>query len=256
MPAAAQRALFPRGLAQPAGGFRFGADTLLLAAFASAHLKPHKGLTGLDLGTGCGAAAIGLLLLRPELDLRLTGIDTGPESLACAGQNVLNLDLAPHYQPLLADVQDHHAPGCGYHFALSNPPFRRPGTGRTCPEAARHRARFEGPGGFAAFAACAARNLRPGGQLFLVHLAERLPELLCTLQDAGLHPRRLVPVQGQVEKPPRLVLIQAMRGGGTGLDFHCPLVLYGPDGALTAEAAAFCPFFSVNPLRHAPNSPA
>lgn len=255
---AARRARFPRGLAQPAGGFRFGADTLLLAAFAAQALKAPKAgaaLTGLDLGTGCGAASIGLLLLRPELSLRLTGIDTGPEMIAAAGENACALGLADRFTPLLADALDHRAPApCD--FALANPPFRVRGTGRACPDENRDRARFEGAGGFAAFAACAGRNLRRGGTLFLVHLAERLPELLAGLAAAGLHTRRLLPVQGRADADARLVLLAAVRGGGTGLALLRPLVLYGPDNALTPEALAFCPPLAANPRRGEGNAAA
>lgn len=254
MPDAAQRrALFPRGLAQPAGGFRFGADTLLLAAFAAANLKPGRvgqTLAGLDLGCGCGAAGLGLLLLRPDLGLRLTGIDTGPEMVGCAAKNAQDLDLAAQYAPLPTDVRDWRAPAPGLDFALANPPFRVPGTGRGCPDPDRDRARFEGPGGFAAFAACAGKNLRRGGQLFLVHLAERLPGLICTLAAAGLETRRLLPVQGRADAPPRLALILAVRGGGAGLGLDCPLILYDAQGSLTPQAAAFCPHLAANPSRN------
>ncbi|MDP2848509.1 MAG: methyltransferase [Humidesulfovibrio sp.] len=249
--AAHRRARFPRGLAQPEGGFRFGADTLLLSAFAHAHLKPGHALTGLDLGTGCGAASIGLLLLRPDAPLRLTGIDTGPEMIAAAQQNAEALDLSERFTPLLADAQDYSAPNAKVDFALANPPFRAPGTGKACPDNNKHRARFEGPGGFAAFAACASRNLRKGGHLFLVHLAERLPELICALDAAGLNTRRLLPVQGSWDKPPRLALVLAVRGQGHGLTLDCPLALYTPQGKLTAEAIAFCPHLAANPSRNA-----
>ena len=109
--AAARRALFPRGLAQPAGGFRFGADTLLLSAFAASSLPsaPARGakpLTGLDLGTGCGAASLGLLLLRPDLDLTLLGLDSGPEMVDAAGENARALGLDGRFRAELADVQD------------------------------------------------------------------------------------------------------------------------------------------------------
>jgi len=246
--AALRRARFPRGLAQPEGGFRFGADTLLLAAFAHANLKPGKALTGLDLGTGCGAASFGLLLLRPVDPLRLTGIDTGPEMIDAAKANAAALGLA-QFTPLLADVQDYRSTGAGFDFVLANPPFRVPGTGKACPDDGRHRARFEGPGGFAAFAACAGRNLRAGGRLFLVHLAERLPELLRTLAEAGLNTRQLLPVQGLAGKPPRLVLLMAVRGGGEGLSLDCPLILYTAQGELTPEALGFCPHLAANPCR-------
>lgn len=248
--AALRRGRFPRGLAQPEGGFRFGADTLLLAAFAHANLKPGKPLAGLDLGTGCGAASIGLLLLRPNDPLRLTGIDIGPEMVAAAHVNAAALGLE-RFSPLLADANDYRPAGPGYDFVLANPPFRAPGTGKACPDDGRHRARFEGPGGFAAFAACAGRCLRVGGRLFLVHLAERLPELMRGLTEAGLNTRLLLPVQGRADKPPRLALLMAVRGGGEGLCLERPLILYTPHGELTQEARIFCPHLAANPSRKA-----
>jgi len=260
----ARRELFPRGLLQPAGGFRFGADTLLLSAFAARSLGTRRGraakpLAGLDLGTGCGAASLGLLLLRPDLDLALTGIDSGPEMVDAATQNARALGLAGRYRAELADVGDFRRTGSGAAFdlALANPPFRKHGTGRVCADAARNRARFEGVGGFAAFAACAASALRSRGRLFLVHLAERLPELLRVLEDAGLAPRRVLPVQGRLGQAPRLVLLDCLRLGpkhqqGLGLagfSLLAPLVLYAEDGSLTPEAAEFCPPLATNPRR-------
>jgi tRNA1Val (adenine37-N6)-methyltransferase len=256
----ARRGLFPRGLTQPAGGFRFGADTLLLSAFAARSLPPagargRKALTGLDLGTGCGAASLGLLLLRPDLDLGLTGIDSGPEMVQAAAENAGALGLDGRFRAELADVRDFRRPGSGpgFDLALANPPFRTCGTGRTCADEARNRARFEGPGGLAAFAACAARCLRPRGRLFLVHLAERLPELLRVLADAGLEPRRALPVPGRARQAPRLVLLDCLRGGrrsgGAGFALLAPLVLYALDGSLTPEAAGFCPPLTTNPRR-------
>ena len=272
----ARRELFPRGLAQPAGGFRFGADTLLLSAFAARSLPPvaargAKTLTGLDLGTGCGAASLSLLLLRPDLDLALLGLDSGPEMVDAAMENARALGLDGRFRAELADVQDFRrlrsdlgsgsgfGPGFGpgFDLALANPPFRTCGTGRTCADEARNRARFEGPGGFAAFAACAARSLRPRGRLFVVHLAERLPELLRVLEDAGLAVRRALPVQGRLGQAPRLVLLDCLRqglkngprGGRAGFALLAPLVLYAPDGSLTAEASSFCPPLATNPRR-------
>ncbi len=254
------RQRFPRGLAQPAEGFRFGADTLLLAAFAARHLPnpktaaaPASGtlqingqaqIKGLELGIGCGAASLGLLLLRPDLDLRLIGIDTGPEMAAAARRNAEALDFSDRLHVEEADVSAYH--GNGAHLVFSNPPFRLPGTGRAAATPEKDRARFEGPGGFAAFAQCAARSLRPGGMFCLMHLAERLPSLLRDMQDTGLGPELLLPVQGVTGKPARLVLLLARRGGRGGLALEPPLVLYGPDGALSAEAEAFCPFLATN----------
>jgi len=249
--AATLRASFPRGLAQPEGGFRFGVDTLLLSAFAAARIKPSRGgapVTGLDMGCGCGAASFGLLLLRPGLPLVLRGIDTGPEMVDAANANANALGLAPRFAAQLADVEEFRA-APPLDFALANPPFRAPGTGRACPSAARDRARFEGPGGFAAFAHCAGRNLRRGGALFLVHLAERLPEVITALAQAGVPVRELLPVQGRAEADPRLALLAAAKGGGASLTLLRPLVLYEQENALTLQALAFCPHLAVNARR-------
>ena len=210
-----------------------------------------------------GAASFGLLLLRPDLDLRLTGIDSGPEMVGAAAENACALGFSERFQAGLADVQDYcrsgrrAGAGPGFDLALANPPFRPCGTGRTCAGSARNRARFEGPGGFQAFAACAARNLRPHGKLFLVHLAERLPELLRVLEDAGLAPRRALPVQGTLGQAPRLVLLECLnqtrRGGQhrgrAGFALLAPLQLYAQDGSLMPEAAGFCPPLATNPRR-------
>jgi tRNA1Val (adenine37-N6)-methyltransferase len=256
--AQARRAFFPRGLVQPKNGFRFAADTLLLAAFAAQDLSGRRRLRGLDMGCGCGAASLGLLLLRPELDMTLDGIDTNPEMVACAAQNARALGLEERFAPLLADAADHRA-GCNSapcDFALANPPFRRPGTGRACPDPERGRARFEGPEGFDPFAACAARNLRTRGKLFLLHLSERLPEIFAALSAHGLEPKRLLPVQGHPGQAPRLSLVLAMRAAAPGLDLRPPLVLYGPNGDISPQALAFCPQLAANARRSVIPTPA
>lgn len=59
------RALFPRGLHQPQDSYRFGADALLLAAFAAESLASLPGAAPrkvVELGSGCGAALLGLCL--------------------------------------------------------------------------------------------------------------------------------------------------------------------------------------------------
>ena len=61
------RQLFPRGLEQPEGSLRFGADALLLAAFAARYVESLNAsrqahLTAAELGCGCGAALLGLAL--------------------------------------------------------------------------------------------------------------------------------------------------------------------------------------------------
>ena len=77
-PCHSARRLFPRGLEQPEGSLRFGADALLLAAFAARHVeglsasvksRQQGGLTAAELGCGCGAALLGLASFWQGVDL-------------------------------------------------------------------------------------------------------------------------------------------------------------------------------------------
>ena len=64
------RALFPRGLHQPQDSYRFGADALLLAAFAAESLASLPGTAPrkvAELGRGCGAAQIGRASCRERV---------------------------------------------------------------------------------------------------------------------------------------------------------------------------------------------
>ena len=66
------RALFPRGLHQPEDSYRFGADALLLAAFAAENLASLPGAAPrkvAELGSGCGAALLGLWQLTTAVGL-------------------------------------------------------------------------------------------------------------------------------------------------------------------------------------------
>lgn len=72
----AARALFPRGLRQPEDSYRFGADALLLAAFAAESLASLPGTAPravAELGSGCGAALLGLCLRLPSATTGTTG---------------------------------------------------------------------------------------------------------------------------------------------------------------------------------------
>ncbi|MBO4793960.1 MAG: hypothetical protein J5556_05260, partial [Deltaproteobacteria bacterium] len=60
----AARKAFPSGLFQPAGSYRFAADSLALAAFGRRFL-PEGAARFADLGTGCGVVGLALLLEAP-----------------------------------------------------------------------------------------------------------------------------------------------------------------------------------------------
>lgn len=103
----AQR-IFPRGLEQPEGSFRFSIDALLLASFTRVGGVRHMA----DLGTGCGVAGIALCLQHKGL--RGIGIEIDTRLVQAAKQNVSVLGLEERFSIVHADVtafraQKHHS---------------------------------------------------------------------------------------------------------------------------------------------------
>ncbi len=97
------RAHFPAGLEQPEGSLRFGADALLLAAFAARHLEQHsvphpqsqpvsQPVSVAELGSGCGAALLALVLRCPQV--AGLGLEREEALVLAARRNAALLGLA------------------------------------------------------------------------------------------------------------------------------------------------------------------
>ena len=241
----AARAAFPRGLSQPESGFRFSLDALLLAAFAGRGQVRGRVL---DLGTGCGVVGLAMALDHP--DFFGLGLDVNPDMAVHAARNARTLGLEDRFAFVEGDVR---SPGClkpeSVDLVVCNPPYREPGTGRTCPDEGRTTARFEGGAGLEDFVRAASFAVRNRKPCVFIHLAERLDDLLALMRASGLRPKEALFIHPRSESPARLVLVRALKNGGPGLDVSAPLFLHeakGSDTRLTGQALSFCPRLACN----------
>jgi tRNA1Val (adenine37-N6)-methyltransferase len=205
-------------------------DSLALAAFA-----PCRGKT-VDLC--CGAGLIGLLLCRRDSRVQVTGVDCAAEACAEATQNVAQNALSARFSVVCGDVRD-----CGDWFpagcfdgAVANPPYHA--VGAHSPNAARDTAHFGLP--LPDLCRAAGYLVRTGGSFSLVYPAARLAELFHALADAGFSPKRIQLIRHTAAHAPSLVLVDARRCGGVGLQFESDLILYDADGTETAAYRAVC----------------
>ena len=102
-------------------------------------------------------------------------------------------------------------------YTSSNPPYYPPGSGRLRKEDSLSLARSELCCPLDALCAAAARALRWGGRLYLVHKPERLADLMVFLRAARLEPKRLRFVRHSAASAVSLVLLEARLGGKPGL---------------------------------------
>ena len=215
----------------PDAQFRVSTDSMVLADFCR-----DAGGRGLDLGCGCGT--LGLLLLGSGAAGSVCGIEIQPEAARQAEENAQRNGLADRFSVVCGDLRQAHAqiPAGSFDFAVSNPPYYPPGSGRLRKEDSLSLARSELCCPLDALCAAAARALRWGGRLYLVHKPERLADLMVFLRAARLEPKRLRFVRHSAASAVSLVLLEARLGGKPGLQIEPELVLYGPDGS---ESDAF-----------------
>lgn len=124
----AARARFPAGLFQPPDGYHFGEEAILLAAFCAKFWPRAK--TAADLGAGCGAALLGLLLLLENA--RGLGIERKQELVERAIKNAALLDLPAEF--VCADLAGKNPLpkifAGKFDLTLTNPPWRGENSGR------------------------------------------------------------------------------------------------------------------------------
>ena len=69
----------------------------------------------------------------------------------------------------------------------------------------------------------------------MVHRPRRLIEIIQTMKQHGLEPKRMKMVHPFVDKEANMVLIEAVRGGKSMIKVEAPIVVYREPGVYTQE---------------------
>lgn len=210
---------------QPRAGYRFSMEPVLLTSFVN--LKSPKRIA--DFGAGSGV--MGLLLARRFKRARVTLVEMQGALYDLCVSNIEENGLDGRVEALRLDIKKMRSDLSGFDVVVSNPPFRKPGTGRISPkgEGQRASARHEKDLPLSELCASAARALRGRGRFYLVHHPERLVELIDSLRAARLEPKRLRFVHGRLGLEARMILLESVRDGKPGMRVDPPLYIYKED---------------------------
>lgn len=220
-------------LYQSRKGYRVSLDTLLLAHFA----RVKRGEKIVDLGTGNGV--LPLILNRRYPNAEIVGVELQAAMVERAAKN-LRLNCQPtRLQIVHGDVRaiERVGPAGGFDAAVSNPPFRKPNSGRLSPDDERRLARHEIQGNLSDFVRAANYLLRARGRLAMVYPSLRAVDLLAEMRRVGIEPKRLRPVHSFKQSEAALILVEGVKGGRSGLEIAPPLVVYRGRQRYTEEAA-------------------
>lgn len=211
--------------------FCFGMDAVLLSGFA----QVKEGECAIDLGTGNGI--IPILLSAKTEGKHFTGLEIQPENVDIAGRSVQYNHLEEKISIVQGDIKTASADfgKATFDVVTSNPPYMLGNHGLVNPDSAKAIARHEVMCTFEDVAREAAALLKPGGRFYLVHRPFRLAEIIVTLKEHKLEPKRMKLVHPFIDKEPNMVLIESVRGGKPRMTVEAPLIVYKEQGVYTDE---------------------
>ena len=208
--------------------FMFGTDSVLLSDFA----RVKKNTAVLDIGTGTGVICF-LLYARCDT-AKYTGIDIQRRSIELAEKSRKLNGIERNMEFICTDLKDFDGKA-SFDLVCSNPPYERIGTGFVGGNDHVMLSRYETAATLDDIVACSARSLTPKGRFCMVYKAERIAELVLTLNEYGLELKGIRTVHKKAGTAPRLVLIEAIKGGNSGVKWFEPLIMYNGDGSISME---------------------
>ena len=210
--------------------FCFSVDAVLLAHFATF----KKNVKVVDLGTGTGIIPL-LLSARGFSDV--VGIELNYQTADMANRSfelnklsdklkVLNIDLkeaTQYLQPNSVDV------------VTCNPPYWILGQGKMNPNENIAMARHELTVTLEEIIKTARRLLKYHGRFSMIHLPERLVDIITIMEKYKIEPKRLQVVQPFINKKPNLIMIEGIVGAKSGLEMLEPFIMYNEDNSYTDQ---------------------
>ena len=216
-------------------GYRFSIDPLILAF----HAVPNKpGERILDLGTGCGIMSLITAFRYP--DARIVGVEIQSELAALARVNVEENGFQSRISIIEGDMLRLRADDLGppMDMVMTNPPYRKPHSGRVNPQSQRAQARHEIKLSLEGLIKTIRRFLKTGGHGWVVYPVDRLAELIAGMKAHHLEPKYLRMIHSRWDTEAKRCLLKVVKAARPGLKAGPPLVIYNAEGIYTSEVAA------------------
>lgn len=211
--------------------FCFGVDAVLLSGFA----QVNEGETVLDLGTGTGV--IPILLEAKTKGSHFTGLEIQSESVEMARRSVALNGLTEKITIEEGDIKnlENLYPPSSFDVITTNPPYMPKGGGLQNEFSPKAIARHELLCDLEDIVKGTSKLLKTGGRFYMIHRPHRLTDIMVTLRNYRLEPKKIRFVHPYLEKEPNMVLIEAVRSAKPMVKILPPLIIYEKDGTYTKE---------------------
>ena len=216
---------------QKTDGFCFGMDAVLLSGFA--HVK--RGEKVLDMGTGTGI--IPLLLSAKTQGEHFTALEIQKEIAEMAARSVAMNHLEDKIEIVNGDIKEASRifGAASFDVVTTNPPYMNDAHGLKNPTEVKAISRHEVLCTLEDVVREGAKILKSGGRMYMVHRPHRLIEIITAMKQYKMEPKRMCMVHPFKDKEANMVLIEAVKGGGSWLKMEAPIIVYKEPGVYTDE---------------------
>ena len=216
---------------QKTDGFCFGMDAVLLSGFA--HVK--RGEKVLDMGTGTGI--IPLLLSAKTEGEHFTALEIQEEIAKMASRSVAMNHLEEKIEIVNGDIKEASRifGAASFDVVTTNPPYMNDAHGLKNPTEVKAISRHEVLCTLDDVVREGAKVLKSGGRMYMVHRPHRLIEIITAMKQYKMEPKRMCMVHPFKDKEANMVLIEAVKGGGSWLKMEAPIIVYKEPGIYTDE---------------------
>ena len=213
--------------------FNFSIDSLLISEFVNIQKNTKKIL---DLGTGNAAIP---LFLSKKTSAKIYGIEIQEISYELALRNIninnLNEQIYIIYDNM-KNYSNHFNMGA-FDIVISNPPFFKINENTNFLNELKQLsiARHEVEINLEELIKIASELVKDRGYFYLVHRADRLSEILNNLIEYRFEAKKIKFCYTTKYKNAKIVLIEAIKNGKTGLTILPPLIINKENGEYTDE---------------------
>lgn len=218
---------------QNTGGFCFGIDSVILSEFAKDIKKDSKVI---DLGTGTGIISF-LLIAKTNLK-HITGIEVQNEVADMAKRSIKLNNLENKFDIINCDIKNilSEIKRESFDVVVTNPPYKKINTGAKNENEKKIISRHEILADIFDFIKVSRNVLKDKGTLYMVHRPERLADIIFGLRQYKIEPKLIKFVYSKKDSSEaKLVLIKAVKNGGSFMKVDKPLFIYENNGDYTEE---------------------
>lgn len=217
---------------QDSEGFCFGMDSVLLSDFAK-DIKENAKI--IDLGTGTGI--ISILLSKKIKQKKIIGVDIQKEVCDMAQRSVILNKLEDTIEIINEDIKNIEKvfEKGSFDAVITNPPYKKINTGLVNDNKLKLISRHEIAANLEDFIKVSSYLLKSNGSLYIVHMPERLADILNLLRHYQIEPKQMQVVYPQKNKEPNLILIKGVKNAKPFLKIKKPLFIYTDKGEYTED---------------------